>query len=360
MIRPVVHLDPSAVVHNVQRLRDVVAPADVWVTVKANAYGHGLIEFSRLAREAGVTGFCTLDIPTGLRLREDGFDGDLFAWLIPTSAPLVEALRSGIQLGVHALWQLRAIADAARAVGTTAAVHLKAETGLHRGGIDPEDWDAVISEAAALEGAGLIRVEAIWTHMSETAHEFDVEAVARLHRAIDRAEELGVTPKRIHAAASGVAFDYPEARFDLVRIGICSYGATPFEEGTGEDLGLRPVMTLTATVIDVHGDTATVAAGFGDGLPTRLSKEAWIRIGDRKCPISSVDVDEMTVRIPAPGDSATPGDPAIRAGDPATLLGPGAASVEDWSTWTGWAVDEVFAMLSERLERRPEPSADPS
>ena len=178
MIRPVVHLDPSAVVHNVQRLRDVVAPADVWVTVKANAYGHGLIEFSRLAREAGVTGFCTLDIPTGLKLREDGFDGDLFAWLIPTSAPLVEALRSGIQLGVHALWQLRAIADAARAVGTTAAVHLKAETGLHRGGIDPEDWDAVISEAAALEGAGLIRVEAIWTHMSETAHEFDVEAVA--------------------------------------------------------------------------------------------------------------------------------------------------------------------------------------
>jgi alanine racemase len=336
-------IDLDAFRANVALLTRMVAPAKVMLAVKANAYGHGMLELAPAALEAGADSLAVLEVPAAVALRESGVTAPLFAWLHGPHTDFAAAAAQDIDLGISAPWQLEAIA--ATRPARPVAIHLKVDTGLHRNGASEADWPALVTAALEVERSGAVTVRAIWSHLADASPEDDAEALARLQAAVHVAEALGVRTPLVHLAASSAGIRMPEARLDLVRFGIAAYGISPFDDTDGRGLGLVPVMTLETTVTDVdaeHG-TATIGAGFGDGLPVSALPRAEVLAGGERRVIRAIDADASI--IAARG---------LAVGDRVVLFGVGDAGEPTAEEWAGWAEtigDEIVAQVAPRVPR---------
>lgn len=338
-------IDLNAFRHNVERLSATVAPARTMLAVKSDAYGHGLAACARVALEAGACSLGVLDIPAGLQARRLGFACPLFAWLHGADSDFRAAIAARIDLGVAGIGQLEAVAAAAEAEAAPARVHLKLDTGLHRGGANPEDWAGLVRRAVELERAGRIRLAAAWSHLADTSPTADRRSLQLFRERVAEARALGADFELLHLAASSAGIELPEARFDLVRFGIAAYGISPFHDRSGADLGLRPVMRLEAPVLRTEPSRLVVAAGYGDGLQCLLQPSGWMLAGGERCEVLAVSADETV--LAAPGAPCAPGDPVL-------VFGPGdegEPSAEEWAEWTGTVGDELVTGLTDRVPR---------
>src|ERR1043165_2287809 len=151
------------------------------------------------------------------------------------------------------MWAIREVGAADRAVGRAARVQLKGDTGLGRNGCQPgDDWAELVAHALRAESEGVIRITGLWSHFAcadEPGHPSIAAQLATFREMVSYAEQAGVRPEVRHIANSPATLTLPEAHFDLVRTGIAMYGISPSPElGTPADLGLRPVMTLKASL----------------------------------------------------------------------------------------------------------------
>ncbi|HEV7183486.1 MAG TPA: alanine racemase [Leifsonia sp.] len=339
-------IDLSALRHNIARLAELFAPAEVMFAVKADAYGHGLLPVARAGIQAGATSLAVLEIPVGLVLRHAGVTVPLLAWLHGTETDFRAGIEADIELGISARWQLEAIAAAG--ADRPAVVHLKVDTGLSRNGATLEDWPALVDAALELQSKRVLRIRAAWSHLSDTSMEEDELALAEFRRAVLVAEEHGAKFEILHLAASSAGIRMPEARFDLVRLGIAAYGVSPFDDSTGADLGLIPVMRLEAPVTEVHvGGTghARIGIGFGDGIPTLGTAKAHVAVGGIPRRVVAVEVDATIIDL---------GTDRVRVGDVATVFGPGVNGepiAEKWADWAETIADELLTGVAPRVPR---------
>ncbi|UAJ78018.1 alanine racemase [Leifsonia sp. ZF2019] len=339
-------IDLAALRRNVSHLASIAAPAEVMLAVKADAYGHGLLPIAEAGLEAGATSLAVLEVPAGLVLRRAGVTAPLLAWLHGQDTDWRAAIENDIELGVSAVWQLEGIAAAA--ADRPAVVHLKVDTGLSRNGATREDWPALVDTALALQERGLLRVRAAWSHLADASLEEDRRALGEFHEAVAEAEARGAVFEILHLAASSAGIRMPEARFDLVRFGIAAYGFSPFDDATGAELGLVPVMRLEAPVTDIHvGGTTRVriGIGFGDGVPTLGIAKSSVQLAGHRCPVIEVAADSMLVDA---------GDARVRVGDTAVLFGPGdhgEATAETWADWAETIADEMITGVAARVPR---------
>lgn len=349
MTGPTLLLDLAAFTANVRTLAALAAPARTMVAVKADAYGHGAVEFARAALAGGADSLAVLEVPAGLRLRAAGIDVPLFAWLHGADTDFESAVVARIDLGVSSRAELDRIVLASRHEGAPASIHLKIDTGLHRNGASPEDWPALVAAAREAEEDGQVRIAALWSHLADASPEDDAAALAEFQAAVAVAAGLGVEPPLLHLAASSAGIREPEARFGLVRFGIAAYGVSPFDDVDGRGLGLRPTMTFRAPVLALEGEVATLGAGSGDGVaPVTADAGASVWIEGARRAVLDVDVDTMTVRI----DSAAGG--RVTVGDVATVFGTGddgEPTAEEWAAWAGTIGDEIIAHTSQRAAR---------
>lgn len=346
-------IDHAAFAHNVALLSARVAPAEVMLAVKADAYGHGMLELVPSALDSGATSLAVLEIPAGLALRETGVDCRLFAWLHGVDSDFAAAVAHRIDLGVSATWQLERIAAVAT-VERPARVHLKIDTGLHRNGASPDEWAELVTTARTLHETGAVIVDGIWSHLADASPEADEQALAVFIDALTTAAELGVVPHVRHLAASSAGWREPRARFDLVRFGIAAYGISPFDDATGHDLGLRAVMALQTTVADDDAPAGHrwIAAGFADGVPLGASG-AEVSIDGVRCPVESVELHRTLV--------ATPTD--VEAHTLVTIFGEpagGLPSAEDWARQSSTIGDEIVTGVPASVPRRHEAELKPS
>lgn len=338
-----IEVDLAAFRHNVALLSATVAPSRTMLAVKANAYGHGLVPLAIAALESGADSLAVLEIPAGLELRRAGITAPLFAWLHGPSADFASAVEADIDLGVSALWQIEAIAAAAR--DRPARIHLKVDTGLHRNGVNPEDWPAVVDAALAAERAGRVEIAAIWSHLADASPEDDAAALAVLQDAVAVAAARGCAPPLLHLAASSAGIRMPEARLGLVRFGIAAYGISPFDDATGRDLGLRPVMSVRGPVTSIADGRAVIPIGSADGVPLPAAGRASVWIGGMRYPLVDVSIDSLAAQVD---------DARVSVGDEAVLFGAGddgEPTAEEWAEWSGTIGDEIVARASERLPR---------
>ena len=338
-------IDHAALAHNVRLLSERVAPAEVMLAVKADAYGHGMLEVARTALDAGARSLAVLEIPAALALRDAGVECRLFAWLHGTRSDFVAAVAQRVDLGVSALWQLERIAEASTPANR-ARVHLKIDTGLRRNGALPEQWPELVSAARALEDSGHVQLEGVWSHLADASVEADARAIDAFQDAVSVAAGLGARPRLLHIAASSAGWREPRARFDAVRFGIAAYGISPFDDATGADLGLRAVMTLQSVVNDDHAPAGHrwVAAGYADGVPLG-SAGAEVSIGRLRCVVERVELDRTLIIADAAID---PGADVTIFGEPAL----GVPSAEDWARWSSTIGDEVVTGVPARVPRR--------
>ncbi len=335
----IARIDRTAFDHNVRSLINSVSPTPVWIAIKANAYGHGMQELAEVAVSAGAHGLAVLDVPAALSLRSAGVTVPLFVWLHGATTNFAAAIAAGLDIGVSTRAQLDAVATAPG----TARVHLKVDTGLHRNGFDVDDWADACRQARSLQDSGHIVVSGIWSHLADTSAEADARARALFSDAVAFATTtVGLTPEYIHLAASSAALSQPESRFSLVRIGIAAYGISPFDDRDGQGLGLRRVMTLTAPVVEVQGETATISAGWADGVPQVASGIARISINGVLRQVTRVDAHHTDVVI---------GSDGVDIGDEAVLWGQGGPSAEQWADWTGTIGDEIVTSVPTHVRR---------
>jgi alanine racemase len=350
-------IDLDALGANLAHLRTVVAPAQLMMVVKADAYGHGLVPTVRHAVGQGIRAVGALDLDTALTLRASGVGPEtmILAWLYPPGQDFTDAIRARIDLSVSSVAELSAIAAAAeRLAGEDGFVpprlQLKLDTGLHRNGATVADWPQLVTAAVAAERRGLVRTFAAWTHIAEASDEEDTLSLRRLLDGVEAARRLGANIELRHLAASAAGQLRPDVRLDLVRMGGHCWGIPSPSDMTPAQLGIVPVMTLRARVLAVRdrGEgraEAYVSAGYGDGIHRRAAGRVAVAIRGRRYPVLSVQRDHLVLE--------TDGDPAV--GDEAVLFGPGRhgeQTVREWADATDTLGEEYVTRVAARVPRR--------
>ncbi|WP_151771747.1 alanine racemase [Streptomyces abyssomicinicus] len=362
-------IDLDALRGNVRSLRARVSGAALMAVVKADAYGHGAVPCARAAKEAGADWLGTATPEEALALREAGLPGRMLSWLWAPGGPWREAIAADVDVSVSDPWALREAADAARAEARPARVHLKADTGLGRNGCQPADWPELVAAALAAEEEGLVRVVGIWSHFAcadEPGHPATDAQLARFREMVGYAEARGVRPEVRHIANSPALLTRPDTHFDLVRAGIATYGVSPSPElGSAADLGLRPVMRLSADLVLVKqvpgghgvsyghhyvtpGETTLglVPAGYADGIPRHASGVGPLLVGGKLRTVAGrVAMDQFVVDLG--GDRPETGSEAVLfgAGDL------GEPTAEDWAQACGTIAYEIVTRIGSRVPR---------
>jgi len=246
---------------------------------------------------------------------------------------------------------------------TVRNVHLKLDTGLHRGGSSPDQWIELTRAAAHYEALGAIRVRGIWSHLS---HGDDVDAthsrrqLQLLRTGITLAKRAGLDSQVVHLANSAGALTLDAPDCNLVRIGAALFGID--EVGAG----LRPPMRLVSKVVQVRRirrgegvsyghdhvaprDTtvALIPLGYADGIPRVTAGRASVLIRGRRTPvIGRIAMDQFVVDA---------GDAPVEAGIPVTLFGDGSQgepTAAEWADWAGTIQHEIYCGLGSRVPRR--------
>jgi alanine racemase len=351
-----IEISSGALARNVAVFRELVgAERRLVAVVKADAYGHGMVEVAREALAAGADWLGVFRADEGLALRTANIVAPVLV-LGPTPLALIpRAVQAGLRLTVASLEGLGEIAG----VGTArrARLHLKLETGTNRQGLLAAELPAV---ARLLAESGLA-VEGAYTHYADiedtTDHDFAERQLRRFNDLLARLAELGVEVELPHTACTAAAILFPDTHFELVRVGIGLYGLWPSKEtqvsaqALGRNqLGLEPVMTWKTRVAQIkevppggfvgYGRTfratretrlAVLPVGYADGYDRGLSNVAHVLVRGVRAPLlgrvcmnlSMVDVTD--VADVAAGDEVVllgrQGDERISAEDLARLAG---------------------------------------
>lgn len=377
-LRAEARIDLDALDANVRRLKDAAPNSLMMAVVKADAYGHGLLECGAQARASGADWLAVALPEEAVTLRESGDTGPILTWLqSPGDPSIARAVQLGVDVSAASTQMVGEVAAAARANGSPARLHLKVDTGLTRNGAMPSEWAAVMDAAAAAEAAGEVQVVGIFSHFAyadEPGNPVIAKQIALFEEAVATAHGHGLRPELRHLANSAATLTLPEAHFDMVRPGIAVYGISPGAEvGTEAELGLHPVMSLRAPlalVKDVPAgegvsyghqyvaseDTTMglIALGYADGIPRAATNVGPVAVaGARRTVAGRVCMDQICVDLG--GSLAATGDEAVLFGDPEReFIAPGVPvpSATDWAGVCGTIAYEIVTRMGPRVPRR--------
>lgn len=397
-------VDLAAIRHNLGVLRAAAPGALQLATVKANAYGHGLLPVARAALDGGADWLGVAQLAEAFTLRR-GLDeagvtraeAPILAWISTSSSDFAAAIEADIDLSVSWTWVLADICAAAREVGRPARVHVKIDTGMSRAGSTLADLPALASALRMAADDGLVDVVGAWSHMSraddpsEAGNASTASHVRIFEEGLAILADAGITPRIRHLSATSGILWHPEAHYDMVRAGIGLYGLSPDPAvATSEQLGLIPALELRAPLTSVkvieegtpasYGGTwvaptrrwiGLVPLGYGDGILRAVSNKARVVVHTASGPfnaplIGRVCMDQFMVDLgPAEGSPGTPtarsGQAPAAPGDIATLFGSGAggeALADDWAQAAGTINYEIVTHLGAHIPRIYRDGAD--
>jgi alanine racemase len=367
-MRSEARIDLGAIEANTRRLRELAKSADLMAVVKADGYGHGLVPSARATIAGGASWLGVAFLEEALALRASGITTPTLAWLYAPTEDLVAPIREGIDLGVYDTAELARVQAAAAEVGRTARIHLKADTGLSRGGATRAHWPDLVEAAGKAQADGSVDVVGVWSHFANADggpdHPVNAAQVRVFEEAVALAEVLA--PQVRHLANSAATLTAPATHYDLVRPGVSLYGLSPVPQlGSPADFGLRPAMTLASTVALTkrvpagegvsygHAHTtqaettlALVPLGYADGVPRAASSRGEVQLRGRRRTIAGrVCMDQFVLDV---------GDDEVAAGDEVLLFGPGddgEPTAQDWAELLDTIDYEVVTRVGARVPR---------
>jgi alanine racemase len=351
---------------NVAALGAHVAPSAVMAVVKAGGYGHGAVAAARAALRGGAQWLGVAHVTEALELRAAGIDGPLLCLMAIGEHAHREAISVGVDLSAGSVGMVRRLAEAGEAAGRPARVHLKADTGLSRGGATAAEWPSVLDAALSAQAAGHLTVAGLWSHFASADEPGNPSVRVQLAAFADAlavAEKAGVTPEVRHIANTAAAVGVPDARYDLVRIGGGIYGVSTLPGGPPS--WLRPAMTLRARLSLVKRVPAgtgvsyghryvtrsettlgLVPLGYADGVPRGATGLPLVFARGRRWPIAgTVCMDQLVIDF---------GDEPVAVGDEVVLFGPGDGgepTAQEWGEVLGTISYEIVTGVGPRVPR---------
>ena len=310
-------IDLSAIAQNVRALRHITnAEARLMAVVKANAYGHGVIEVARRALESGADVLGVARLNEGIELRKAGFDAPTLIFGYTPPALAQKLLEFDLTQTIWS-YQTAVALSAAVSAGKALKVHLKVDSGMGRLGLLPDccrrtaldenSTAKALGEVEAIASLAGLQLEGVYTHFaaadsadkSYTRKQFEIFA-----EFLDEIRQAGLDIPVCHAANSAAIIDMPETHLDMVRAGISIYGLYPSDEVAKDRIALQPAMALKSRVVHLkkvpagfkvsYGMThetskpttiASVPVGYADGFSRLLSSRGHMLVGGRRAPI---------------------------------------------------------------------------
>ncbi len=369
--RPVsADIDLSAVTQNAHTVKGLIGPdCALMAVVKANAYGLGATWVGQAAIEGGATQLAVACVDEGVELRRAGFTCPILVMSYGSASEAPAAVEHQLTLAIHRMDIAAALEEAASRAGAPyrqVAIHIKVDTGLGRFGCSPEEF---LPLAEFVRQCRHLRLEGLMTHFAEAdaedlsfAHQ-QLECFARVRQ---EAHEHGITFDIVHAANSAATLALPEARFDMVRVGMMLNGHFPCALLRGT-LPLQPAITLRTRLIRVFhigtGDSVgygrtwvaqrpstigLIPVGYADGYPRLLSNRGAMLVHGQRCLIAGrVSMDQVGVDL-------TDVD-GVREGDEVMLIGNqgnGEITADEVAEWAETISYELFCGLAARVPKR--------
>lgn len=305
MARSLVTVDLAALRHNVVRLRELTAGAELWAVVKADAYGHGATDVAPVALDAGASALCVATVGEALALRER----------LPEARVVVLGPTGPAERAVARTARLELVVVSPGSLPEGIPLHLKLDTGMGR-------WGLTEITSPTRDVVGLM------THFASADADPELTRT-QLARFLDAT--AGMTRLTRHAANSAAAIALPESRLDAVRCGIAVYGIDPFGTDATRH-GLRPVLRWESEIAAVKllapgestgygrrfvADRPTwiglVPVGYADGFSRDLTGTR-VRVGsEERLVVGTVSMDTIAVELDGP----------VEIGAVVTLVGDG-------------------------------------
>jgi len=364
-----VEIDLAALAHNVQQLKRLLSRGtELMTVVKADAYGHGAVTIAQTALQHGATWLGVATIPEGIELREAGITAPIL---------LLGATNTPEQVRAIARWQLQPTLGTPKqalvcaeslnqsAQRSPLPVHLKLDTGMSRLGAP---WQQAAEFVQLVQRLPQLQIASIYSHLA-TADDPDETVMRqqqiRFEQAIAQIHASGIPLPRLHLANSAATLADTSLHYDLVRVGLATYGLHPAPHLQAK-VDLKPVLQVKARVTQVktlqsgtgvsYGyqfiadrqmPLAVVGIGYADGIPRNLSNRMDVLIrGQRVRQIGAITMDQMMLDVT--------NLPDLQEGEIVTLLGKDGKeqiSADDWATLLNTISWEILCSFKHRLPR---------
>ena len=359
-----IRIDLDALSHNLQAIRAQVG-VPVMGIVKANAYGHGLVQVARHLQAQGVDQLGVAFVEEGIALRKAGITAPILVLGGIFGPQVAQFIVHDLEITVSSLDKLRQVEAAAESLGRKAIIHLKIDTGMERVGVHSYSCGPFIEAAAASKWCVL---KGIYSHLAcadDPASPMTLQQLARFEDACAHFERIGAPMPLRHLANSGGVLHFPQTWLDLVRPGIVLYGVLP-DPASKPTIDLKPALSLLSQIVYFKvvraGNTVsygatwtapqvtrvvTIPIGYGDGFPRALSSRGQVLIrGQRQPIIGRMCMDQFMVDL-GPQGTAYNEDEVVLIGRQETE----AIRTEDVAQLAGTIPYEILTGLNERIPR---------
>ena len=352
-------IDIYALSSNIARLKSE-AGVDLLAVVKADAYGHGLLEIGLLAEKSGADWLGVALLEEAIALRTHGVRIPILAWLVPPGSDFSAAVKHDIDVAVASISALEEISR----IPNKPRIHIEIDTGMTRGGFLDEWAELLKSDFSRIEVVGVF---SHFARADEPGQQQNVNQLTSFRTKVQQLAEIGINPPIKHLSNSAATLFDHQSAFNLVRTGIAMYGLTPDIKSLGDSktLSLKPVMQLRAKLHLVkkvpagspvgYGASATtstdttlgiVAMGYADGIP-RIAQGAGVFFDGKRAPIiGRVSMDQFVVDLGA--------DSSAHAGDWVTVFGDGSQgeyTADDWGAASLSINYEIVTRIGPRVPR---------
>ena len=369
MSRASAEINLSAIADNLKLIQGKTN-AQVLAVVKADAYGHGLIQVGKAAEAAGANWLGTALLEEGIALRNSGVKVPIISWLTPLGENFKTAINLDIDLSISSIELLTEVIAAGKVVKKIPRVHIEVDTGMSRGGVG-DDWQLFLTELSKTVKANEINIIGIWSHFAradEPGQAMNQEQLNTFEDRIKSASDVGIKPEFIHIANSAAALTNNGAHKNIIRWGIGLYGLSPDINNLGDSksLKLKPAMRLKAKLHLVKAVKAGVSVGYGgtaitksdtklgvvtlgyaDGVPRNANNLAGVFVDGKRAPlIGRVSMDQFVVDLGI-NSSAKTGDEVIVFGDGSS----GEYTADEWAKASGTINYEIVTRIGSRVPR---------
>ena len=365
--RLVAEIDLDAVDFNIKSIiKRVGGRAKIIGTVKADAYGHGAVEVSKVLEENGIDMFSVAMIDEGINLRNNGIKAPILVLGLTPPEYVKEAVEYDLIQTVSDYNTAEAISKAAKELNKKAVIHIKIDTGMGRIGFRPEK--EAFDEIENISKLENIEINGIFTHFctsDEKDKTFTYVQKEKFVYAVNELEKRGINIPLKHASASAGLMDFDDLFFNAVRPGIILYGYYPSDDVMKDRLPIKPVMSLKSYVMYIkdieNGDTigygrtymanekrtiATIPAGYADGYNRLLSNKGCVLVNGKRAQLKGrICMDQCMADIT--GINAKQWDEVVLMGK----QGNEEITADEIANEIGTISYEVLCMVSKRVPR---------
>ncbi|MEG5016832.1 MULTISPECIES: alanine racemase [unclassified Microcoleus] len=362
-----VEIDLAALTHNVKQLKKLLSPhTQLMAVVKADAYGHGAVAVSQTALQAGASWLGVATIPEGIELREAGIEAPILLLGATHTAPQVKAIAHWhLQPTICTAKQALIFSEVLAGINQSLPVHAKLDTGMSRLGTP---WQEATEFVQLVKRLPNLKLASIYSHLA-TADSPDPTVMREQHQrfqqAIEQIKIAGINPPRLHLANSAAALADPDLHYDLVRVGLATYGLYPAPHLQSRS-NLKPAMQVKARVTQVktieagtgvsygyqfiaerQTQIAVIGIGYADGIPRNLSNKMQVLVrGQFVRQVGAVTMDQLMLDVTD--------IPDLEVGEVVTILGKDGEyyiSADDWAATLGTISWEILCGFKHRLPR---------